>query len=147
MRRVAYVGSGVIHGILAYTAAQSIFGAEDSLVDAAAASAMAFQPPLGPILVGLVRVTVIGVGLYQLYAAYEAKFWDDLRLDRMGEAEERWVVYAGRIGTTAAPSPSPALSSFLPCISRTRARPAASVPRSKPSSTNPSARTCSAPSP
>jgi len=147
VRRVAYVGSGVIHGILAYTAAQSIFGAEDSLEDAAAASTMAFQPPLGPILVGLVGVTVIGVGLYQLYAAYEAKFRDDLRLDRMGEAEERWVVYAGRIGTAAAPSPSPALSSFLPCISRTRARPAASAPRSKPSSTNPSARTCSAPSP
>ncbi|HEY6581975.1 MAG TPA: DUF1206 domain-containing protein [Rubrobacter sp.] len=53
VRRVAYVGSGVIHGILAYTAAQSIFGAEDSSEDAAAASTMAFQPPLGPILVGL----------------------------------------------------------------------------------------------
>ena len=101
VRRVAYVGSGVIYGILAYTAAQSIFGAEDTSEDAAAASAMAFQPPLGPILVGLVGAIVIGVGLYQLYAAYEAKFRDDLRLDRMDESEERWVVYAGRIGTAA----------------------------------------------
>ena len=101
IRRVGYVVSGIIYGILSYTAAQSIFGAEDTSEDAAAASAMAFQPPLGPILVGLVGVTVIGVGLYQLYAAYEAKFKADLRLNEMGESEERWVVYAGRFGTAA----------------------------------------------
>jgi len=100
-QRVAYVGSGAIHGVFAYTAAQSILGAEDTSEDAAAASAMAIQPPLGPILVGLVGATVISVGLYQLYAAYQAKFRDDLRLDRMSEVEERWVVYAGRLGTSA----------------------------------------------
>jgi Domain of Unknown Function (DUF1206) len=101
VRRVAYVGSGVIHGTLAYTAAQSILGAEDSSEDAAAASAMAFQPPLGQILVGLVGLAVIGVGLYQLYAAYEAKFRSELKLERMGEGEEGWVIYAGRIGTAS----------------------------------------------
>lgn len=101
VRRVAYVGSGVIHGALAYTAAQSILGAEDSSEDAAAASAMAFQPPLGQILVGLVGLAVIGVGLYQLYAAYEAKFRNELKLGQMGEEEERWVIYAGRVGTAA----------------------------------------------
>jgi hypothetical protein len=101
VRRVAYVGSGILYGVLAYTAAQSIFGAEDTSEDAAAASAMAIQPPLGPILVGLVGVIVVGVGLYQLYAAYEAKFRDDLKLGRMSESEERWVVYAGRFGTAA----------------------------------------------
>jgi hypothetical protein len=101
VRRVAYVGSGAIYGLLAYTAAQSILGAEDTSEDAATASAMAFQPPVGPILVWLVGAVVVAVGLYQLYAAYEAKFRDDLRLHRMGETEERWVIYAGRIGTAA----------------------------------------------
>jgi uncharacterized protein DUF1206 len=101
LRRVGYVGSGVIHGGLAFTAVQSVFGAEDSSEDAMAASAMAFQPPLGPILVGLVGLIVIGVGLYQLYAAYGAKFRDDLKLDRMSDAEERWVILAGRVGTAA----------------------------------------------
>jgi len=56
LRRVGFVGSGVIHGGLAFTAAQSVFGAEDSSEDAMAASAMAFQRPLGPILVGLAAV-------------------------------------------------------------------------------------------
>jgi Domain of Unknown Function (DUF1206) len=101
VRRVAYVGSGALYGLLAYTAAQSILGAEDTSEDAATASAMAFQPPLGPILVWLVGTIVVAVGLYQLYAAYEAKFRDDLRLHQMGETEERWVIYAGRIGTAA----------------------------------------------
>ncbi len=101
LRRVGYVGSGVIHGGLAFTAAQSVFGAEDSSEDAMAASAMAFQPPLGPILVWLVGLVVIGVGLYQLYAAYGAKFRDDLKLNRMSDAEERWVILAGRVGTAA----------------------------------------------
>jgi hypothetical protein len=101
VRRVGYVGSGVIHGGLAFTAAQSVFGAEDSSEDAMAASAMAFQPPLGPILVGLVGLTVISVGLYQLYAAYGANFRDDLKLNRMSDGEERWVILAGRVGTAA----------------------------------------------
>jgi hypothetical protein len=99
LRRVGYVGSGLIHGGLAFTAAQSIFGAEDTSEDAVALSVMAYQPPLGQILVGLIGLGVIGVGLYQLYAAYGAKFRDELRL--MGEAEERWVTFAGCVGTAA----------------------------------------------
>jgi hypothetical protein len=98
LRRVGYVGSCVIHGCLVFIAAQSILGAEDSSEDAATASAMAYQPPLGQLVVGVV---VIGVGLYQLYAAYEAKFLPELKLERMGEAGTRWITHAGRVGTTA----------------------------------------------
>jgi hypothetical protein len=101
LRRAGYVGSGLIHGGLAFTAAQSIFGAEDTSEDAVALSVMAYQPPLGQILVGLVGLVVIGVGLYQLYAAYGAKFRDELRLNRMGNTKDRWVTLAGCVGTTA----------------------------------------------
>ena len=101
VRRTGYVGSGMIHGGLAFLAAQSILGAEDSSEDAMTASAMAYQPPLGQLLVGLVGLIVIGVGLYQLYAAYEAKFLPELKLDQMSDAQERWVTLAGRVGTAA----------------------------------------------
>jgi hypothetical protein len=101
LRRVGYVGSGLIYGALAFSAAQSVFGAEDTSEDLMAASAMAYQPPLGRILVGLLGLLVIGVGLYQLYAAYEAKFREDLSLDRMSDTEERWITLAGRAGTAA----------------------------------------------
>lgn len=101
VRRVAYVGSGLIHGALAYTAAQSVFGAEDSSEDAMAASVMAYQPPIGQALVGLTGLVVISVGLYQLHAAYKAKFLGDLKLAQMSDAEERWVKLSGRVGTAA----------------------------------------------
>ncbi|QIN81646.1 DUF1206 domain-containing protein [Rubrobacter tropicus] len=101
VRRVCYVGSGAIHAALAYTAAQSVFGAEDSSEDAMAASVMAYQPPLGRILVTLVGIGVIGVALYQLYAAYGAKFKGELKLHRMHGAEEFGVTLAGRVGTAA----------------------------------------------
>jgi hypothetical protein len=101
VRRVCYVGSGAIHGILAFTAAQSVFGAEDSSEDAMAVSAMAYQPPVGRLLVAVVGVAVICVGLYQLYAAYTAKFRGELDLGRMGEAREIWTTLSGRIGTAA----------------------------------------------
>jgi hypothetical protein len=46
-------------------------------------------------------LVVIGVGLYQLFAAYGAKFRDELRLNRMGDAKDRWVTLAGCVGTAA----------------------------------------------
>ena len=101
LRRVGYVGSSVIHGGLAFTAAQSIFGAEDTSEDAMALAAMAYQPPLGRLLVGLVGLIVIGVGLYQLYAACGASFRGELRSNQMGNAEEHWVTLAGSVGTAA----------------------------------------------
>jgi hypothetical protein len=113
VRRVAYVGSGAIHGLLAYTAAQSVFGAEDSSEDAMAASAMAYQPPVGRILVAVVGVVVIGVGLYQLYAAYKAKFRGELALGRRGGAKEMWTTLLGRIGTTARALAIGAAGAFL----------------------------------
>ena len=101
LRRVGYVGSGLIHGGLAFIAVQSIFGAEDTSEDAMAISTMAYQPPLGQILVGLVGLVVVGVGLYQLYAAYGVKFRDELRSDLMSDVEVRWVTFVGCVGTAA----------------------------------------------
>jgi uncharacterized protein DUF1206 len=101
LRRIGYVGSGAIHGGLAYIAAQTIMGAEDSSEDVMAASLMVYQPPFGQILVALVGLIGIGVGLYQLYAAYQAKFRGELKSDEMNDAEESLVMLAGRIGTAA----------------------------------------------
>ena len=101
VRRVCYVGSGAIHGLLAFTAAQSVFGAEDSSEDAMAVSAMAYQPPVGRILVAVVGVGIICVGLYQLHAAYKAKFKDELKLHQMNGVEEFSTMLVGRLGTAA----------------------------------------------
>jgi len=101
LRRIGYVGSGAIHGGLAFAAAQSITGEEDSSEDLMAASAVVYQSPFGQLVVGLVGLIVIGVGLYQLYAAYGAKFQGELKLDEMSEAKKILVTLAGCTGTAA----------------------------------------------
>src|SRR5215218_1664947 len=101
LRRIGYVGSGAIHGVLAFIAAQSIMGEEDSSEDVMMASAIVYQPPFGQLVVGLVGLIAIGVGLYQLYAAYEAKFQGELKLDEMSDAKANLVTLAGRVGTAA----------------------------------------------
>jgi hypothetical protein len=101
LRRIGYVGSGAIHGVLAFIAAQSIMGEEDTSEDVMMASALVYQPPFGQLVVGLVGLIAIGVGFYQLYAAYEAKFRGELKLDEMSSPQEKLVTLAGRIGTAA----------------------------------------------
>ena len=113
VRRVCYVGSGAIHGILAFTAAQSVFGAEDSSEDAMAVSAMAYQPPIGRILVAVVAVGIICVGLYQLHAAYTAKFRDELKQYQMDGIEKFSTMLVGRIGTAARALALGAAGAFL----------------------------------
>jgi hypothetical protein len=101
LRRIGYVGSGAIHGVLAFIAAQSIMGEEDTSEDVMMASALVYQPPFGQLVVGLVGLIAIGVGFYQLYAAYEAKFRGELKLVEMSSTQEKLVTLAGRIGTAA----------------------------------------------
>ncbi len=78
-----------------------------------AASAMAYQPPVGRILVAVVGIVVIGVGLYQLYAAYKAKFRGELALGPKDEAREVWTTLLGRIGTAARALAIGAAGAFL----------------------------------
>ncbi|MBV9454548.1 MAG: hypothetical protein JOZ19_10575 [Rubrobacter sp.] len=47
----------------------------------------------------------VGVDIYQLYAAYEAKFQGELKLVEMSDTAEKLVTLAGRIGTAARASP------------------------------------------
>jgi hypothetical protein len=99
-RRIGYAGSGVIHGGLAFTAAQAIVGsAGGSSSQSWTASLMA--EPLGAFLVAAVALGVIGVCIYQLHAAYKAKFQDDLKLGEMSAARKRWTIRIGRTGITA----------------------------------------------
>ena len=103
VRRAAYVGSGVLYGGFAFTAAQEVIGSEgkkDSK-DGLTAQVLAYQPPLGQLLVALVGLVIIAVGVYQLHAAIKSRFMDDLKLDEMSEAEEHLTTSVGSVGTTA----------------------------------------------
>jgi hypothetical protein len=105
LTRATYGFIGVTHMVLALAALQIILGSdvESSGGDNAAQDRTAWllSQPLGQWLVGLVGIIVIGLGLYQLYQAYSAKFCEHLELQDMSGTQERWVTRLGRLGFAA----------------------------------------------
>lgn len=99
-RRIGYGGSAVIHGGLAFSALEELFGAEGHSTSLDGWTAKAMSQPFGSWLVALVGLIVLGIGFYQLHAGVTAKFREDLKTYHMGEAG-RGAVLSGRIGTTA----------------------------------------------
>jgi hypothetical protein len=100
-RRVAYAGSGLIHGGLALTAATVISSGSSGGSSSDDWTAQLMSVPLGRVLVALVGLGVLVVAIYQLHAALTAKFRRDLMLGQMRPAVEKWSTRAGSAGTAA----------------------------------------------
>lgn len=101
-RRIGYAGIGVAYIGLALTAVQLMRGADDAGGDSTAGwTARLMDEPFGRVLVGLIGLGVIGVGLYQFYQAYSAKFKQKLKLGEMSGTEQQWTIRSGRFGHAA----------------------------------------------
>ena len=101
IRRVSYVGSGVLHGTLAFVAAQEVFDPEGGSDAKDDLTAQVLAQPLGQWLVAVVGLIVLSVGFYQFSAAINLKFRDELKLEEISRAEDRWIMLSGSVGTTA----------------------------------------------
>lgn len=102
LQRCSYVGNGLIYAGLALTAARIVLGSNGSSGNASRDwTARLLAQPFGQWLVGTVGALVIGLGVYQFYAAYKAKFRQKLKLDEMSNAEQAWTVRIGRLGLAA----------------------------------------------
>ena len=79
-RRLSYAGNGSIYAGLAITAVQIIIDKVDREVDidndygSRDWTALLLAQPFGQWLVGTVGAIVIGVGFYEFYQVYTAKF-------------------------------------------------------------------------
>jgi len=101
--RLGYAVSGLIYASLAFTAIGLIRGSGgggggNSKQDW---TAQLLAQPFGQWLVGLVAAFVIGLGFYQLYKAYKAKFRKEMKLHEMSPTEETWATRIGRFGLGA----------------------------------------------
>lgn len=93
------IGNGLIYAGLALTAGRIVLDSRGSSGNASQDwTARLLAQPFGQWLVGTVGALVIGLGLYQFYAAYKAKFRQKLKLDEMSKAEQAWTVRIGRLG-------------------------------------------------
>lgn len=99
--RVAYAGVGLAYIGLALTAVQIIRGTGGDGDTQQSWTARLLAQPFGQWLVGLIGAIVIGIGLYQLYKGFTAKFRDELKLNEMSATEDTWATRAGRLGFIA----------------------------------------------
>jgi hypothetical protein len=100
--RAGFAGSGLFYGGLALTALRVALGGDSGSDDQEKSwAALAFSIPLGSWLVGIAGLIVLGVGVWQGYLAYRARFVERFCWSDMSEAEQAWTTRLGRIGLVA----------------------------------------------
>lgn len=100
MQRLGYAGSGIVYAGLALNAVQIVRGAGGGGSSNASQdwTARLLTQPFGQWLVGIVGAAVIGMGFYQFYEAYKAKFRKKIKMNQMSDSEKKWALYSGRFG-------------------------------------------------
>lgn len=102
LQRCSYAGNGLIYVGLALTAVRIAVGTADRSSHASQDwTARLLAQPFGQWLVGTVGALFIGLGFYQFYEAYKAKFRQQLKLHEMSQAEQTWTTRLGRLGLAA----------------------------------------------
>lgn len=103
--RGSYAVIGVSYTLLAIAALQLSLGAGNAGQSSDATTqdwtAKLLDAPFGPFLVIVVGAIVIGIGVYQLYKAFTAKFKEKLDLSKLSPTQQNWTVGFGRFGYAA----------------------------------------------
>lgn len=103
-RRLGSAISGMIYASLALSAIRLAMGSgagSSSSNSTQDWTARLMSQPFGQWLVGLVGACIIGLGFYQFYKAYKAKFRKKMKLHEMTPTEETWATRIGRFGEAA----------------------------------------------
>jgi hypothetical protein len=100
LRRVGFLASAIVHGGLAIAAYGVL------VRDSAASSDHRLIAPLTQSTIGVVflagaGIALFGYGIWQLVAAYKARFRDELDTARMKESVRKWCERLGRFGYAA----------------------------------------------
>ncbi len=105
VKRIGYAISGLIYGFLGVEAVRITLGSSSggggSEEQAQNWTATLLAQPFGQWLVAIVGAILIGVGGYQLYRGYSAKFQSKLKQHEMSSTERTWSIRSGRVGFAA----------------------------------------------
>lgn len=103
--RFGYAISGLIYAGLAFSAVAIILGSGSGSSGGGTSkqdwTARVLAQPFGQWLVGLLGALIIGIGFYQFYKAYSAKFRKEWKLREMNPQEETWAMRLARLGLAA----------------------------------------------
>ncbi|MDP8964568.1 MAG: DUF1206 domain-containing protein [Cyanobacteriota bacterium] len=105
--RLSYAGNGSLYAGLAITAVKIIIDKVDGEVDIGNDygsrdwTALLLAQPFGQWLVGTVGAIAFGLGFYEFYQAYTAKFRRNFKLNEMSDTEKTWATHISRFGLAA----------------------------------------------
>lgn len=101
-KRFGLVVAGLGYSVLAFSAFRILTTARSGGGNQAADwTAVIMQQSYGKWIVSFVGIVIIGVGVYQLYKAYQTKFRQKLNLSQMSPTETKWGIRAGQVGIAA----------------------------------------------
>jgi hypothetical protein len=102
-KRLSYAANGFVYGSLALSAISIVIGSgsggnSNSTQDW---TGTLLSQPFGQWLVGTIGAGVIGLGFYQFYTAYKAKFCKKMDLSEVSDSQQNWIIAIGRFGLAA----------------------------------------------
>jgi hypothetical protein len=103
-RRLGYGITCFIYAGLTLSAMRLLMGSGGGASSSSSAqdwTARLLSQPFGQWLVGIGGAFIIGLGFYELYKAYKAKFRKQMKLHEMTSTEETWATRIGRFGLAA----------------------------------------------
>ncbi|MGV3485185.1 MAG: DUF1206 domain-containing protein [Planctomycetaceae bacterium] len=103
LTRLGYLGSGLAHGLLAWTAAP-ISGAQpndDGASERRGLVGWALSLPGGSWILTACGVAIAGYGGYQIYRGFANKFMDKYDAAHMSDGERKVALYSGKFGLMA----------------------------------------------
>jgi hypothetical protein len=103
IRRIGFAVSGSTYALLGVMAVRIAMGGGSGGGGSAkqAWTAKMLSQPMGPWLVGLVGVVIIGVGFYHFYRVYTESYMDSYKVGAMSQKERRLAHRAGQWGLSA----------------------------------------------
>lgn len=103
-RRVGYAFSGLAYGFLAYGSFRMVLGSQGNQGGDSSHQTLVreiLQKPFGQWLVGLIGLSIIGIGLYQIYRALSGKYLKNVQTSSIKTDLKEMIIRAGKIGFIA----------------------------------------------
>ncbi|RYC70485.1 MULTISPECIES: DUF1206 domain-containing protein [Spirosoma] len=102
-RRVGYAFSGLVYGFLAYGSFRMVLGSQASQGGDTRQTLVRelLQKPFGQWLVGLIGLSIIGVGLYQIYRALSGKYLKNVQTSSIKTELKEMIIRSGKLGYIA----------------------------------------------
>jgi len=96
--RFGYIISAIGYAVLVVVTVQYILGIAVGANNSQDWTALLLQQPFGRVLVGIIGLTALIDGLFQIYAGYKVSFKKDLKTRDTSATEKKWAIRIGRFG-------------------------------------------------